>query len=178
MFRFPAGWHFITVWCSLDLSVVTAVDLYKNCCCSFRISWFVLWSKSSSNVTVPPLCPAVQCRVENEIDKVVLTHHWNCHPLWRRNNPRIWHISDTEYLPRPGTLVGNTWRTNLPATEPSFLVHVSSCHGQAFSWGGCSRQLRGHVCVVKRKLKVCVVCHYCTFQLVSPYTVVIHPICA
>jgi len=120
MFRFPAGWHFITVWCSLDLSVVTAVDLYKNCCCSFRISWFVLWSKSSSNVTVPPLCPAVQCRVENEIDKVVLTHHWNCHPLWRRNNPRIWHISDTEYLPRPGTLVGNTWRTNLPATETKF----------------------------------------------------------
>jgi len=106
---------------------------------SFGPPWFVLWSKSSFTVTGPSWCLAMQFRVENEIDKIDLTHHWKCHPLLRRNSPRIWHIS-TDYLPPPGTLVGNTWKTNLPATEPSFHVHVSSCHRHAFSRDGCSEQ--------------------------------------
>ena len=117
---------------------------------SSRTPSFVLWSKSNCKVTGPPVCYVdnSQCRgpAENKIDKTDLSHHWNCHPLLRRESSGIWHISNTDCL----ALLWEIWRKVI--YQPLKQVFIDVRHvvtGHAFSWDDCSRTTPDWQCSVR-----------------------------
>jgi hypothetical protein len=182
MFRFPAGWHFVAVWCSLDLSVDTVVDLYENCLCF----------KFFHNIFA--------CFVVKEY-LLTLLDHLQCRGMWKMKLTKlIWLATGTTVQCCEGT-----------GRESGISVTQTICHALALLWeirGKLIYQLLNQVfmymCPVVADMRsaattvqdiswlimarACLsgnkntlsyaICLHCTFQLVSPYTVVFHPIYA